>query len=102
VLRSVGKIRKHDTVNHVASEYVRYQHGVRITTNGVEGYFSLLKRGINGVYHHVGKQHLHRYLSEFDFRYNAREVDDVKRAEMALEGTNGKRLFFRDSSPPRA
>jgi transposase-like protein len=89
---------KHDKVNHTEGEYVRYENGVCISTNTVEGYFSLLKRGINGVYHHVGKQHLHRYLSEFDFRYNARDVDDIKRAEMALDGTNGKRLFYRDSS----
>ena len=82
--------------------YHRYENGVCVTTNTVEGYFSLLKRGVYGTYHRVSKQHLHRYLSEFDFRYNAREVDDVKRAEMALEGTNGKRLFYRDSSVPKA
>lgn len=92
---------KHDKVNHKAGEYVRYENGVCISTNTVEGYFATLKRGINGVYHHVSKQHLHRYLSEFDFRYNAREVDDTKRADMALEGTNGKRLFYRDSSLPK-
>jgi transposase-like protein len=93
---------KHDRVNHAAKEYVRYENGVTISTNGVEGYFATLKRGINGVYHHVGKQHLHRYLCESDFRYNAREVDDVDRAELALEGTEGKRLYYRDSSVPKA
>ena len=66
---------KHSLVNHTADEYVRYEEGFCVTTNTVEGYFSLLKRSINGVYHHVGRNHLHRYLSEFDFRYNARKFD---------------------------
>ncbi len=68
VLKGALIARKHDQVNHVAKEYVRYEDGVCITTNTIEGYFATLERGINGVYHHVGKQHLHRYLSEFDFR----------------------------------
>jgi transposase-like protein len=97
VLDSVGTGRKHDTVNHTVKEYVRYENGVCITTNSVEGYFATLKRGINGVYHHVGKHHLHRYLSEFDFRYNAREVSDKERAKLAVKGTSGKRLMYRDS-----
>jgi hypothetical protein len=67
VLKFASKERKHDTVNHSAGEYVRYEDGVCITTNTIEGFFGLLKRGIHGVYHHVGKQHLHRYLSEFEF-----------------------------------
>jgi transposase-like protein len=89
--------RKHDKVNHTAREYVRYENGLCITTNAVEGYFATLKRGINGVYHHVGKQHLHRYLTEFDFRYNAREVSDAERRDIALTGADGKRLTYRDS-----
>jgi transposase-like protein len=89
--------RKHDQVNHTAKEYVRYEDGLCITTNAIEGYFATLKRGINGVYHHVGKQHLHRYLSEFDFRYNAREVTDGERTVLALKGTGGKRLMLRNS-----
>lgn len=68
---------KHDKVNHTAKEYVRYENGVCITTNTVEGYFANLKRGIDGVYHHVGRQHLNRYLNEFDFRYNSRDVSDA-------------------------
>jgi len=63
----------------------------------IEGYFGNLKRGINGVYHHVGKHHLHRYLSEFDFRYNSREVSDSERARLALKQADGKRLILRDS-----
>ena len=92
--------RKHDQVNHKADEYVRYENGVCITTNSIEGYFSSLKRGINGVYHHVGKQHLHRYLSEFDFRYNARKIADGDRTLLALKSTGGKRLMLRDSKQP--
>ena len=57
----------------------------------------LLKRGINGVYHHVGQQHLHRYLSEFDFRYNARKETDSNRTVQAVKGTTRKRLMLRDS-----
>jgi transposase-like protein len=95
---SLEKERKHSRVNHSAKEYGRWEDGVCITTNTVEGFFANLKRGINGVYHHVGKQHLHRYLSEFDFRYNAREISDGERAKLAIKGSQGKRLMLRDSS----
>ena len=97
VLASAGMHLKHDTVNHSAGEYSRRENGVTITTNAVEGYFANLKRGINGVYHHVGKQHLHRYLSEFDFRYNARKIKDGERTLLAIKGVDGKRLKLRDS-----
>lgn len=97
VLRNKRTGFKHSLVNHKADEYVRFDEGVMITTNTVEGYFSLLKRGINGVYHHVGRKHLHRYLSEFDFRYNARKVSDGERASQALKGFDGKRLMYRES-----
>ena len=96
VLKGLGKERKHSLVNHKADEYVRYEEGICVTTNTVEGYFSLLKRGINGVYHHVGRKHLHRYLGEFDFRYNEREVTDGERAQTALKGFEGKRLMYKD------
>jgi transposase-like protein len=99
VLKGAMRGRKHDRVDHKAGEYVRYEDGVCITTNSIEGYFATLKRGINGVYHHVGKQHLHRYLSEFDFRYNARKVSDGDRTLLALQSTGGKRLMLRDSKP---
>ncbi len=97
VLRGALAGRKHDQVNHRAGEYVRRENGVVISTNTIEGYFATLKRGINGVYHHVGKQHLHRYLSEFDFRYNSRKENDGVRTRLALKGVNGKRLLLRDS-----
>jgi transposase-like protein len=89
----------HEVVNHSADEYVRGD----AYTNTIEGYFSILKRGINGTYHHVSQQHLGRYLAEFDFRYNNRValgVEDTPRAERALRGIVGKRLTYRDS--PRA
>jgi transposase-like protein len=95
VLASASIGRKHSQVNHTEKEYVRHEDGICVTTNAVEGFFANLKRGINGVYHHVGKQHLHRYLSEFDFRYNAKEVSDGERTLLALKGFNGKRLTYR-------
>jgi transposase-like protein len=88
--------RKHSTVNHSHDEYVRWEDGVCITTNAVEGFFANLKRGVNGTFHHVSKQHLHRYLSEFDFRYNARKMSDSDRREAAIKGVQGKRLYYRD------
>src|SRR5579863_7939803 len=99
-LKGALKPRKHDQVNHNKEEYVRYENGVCITTNSVEGFFANLKRGINGVYHHVGKQHLHRYLSEFDFRYNSRKETDSNRTIHALKSVTGRRLMLRDSSLP--
>jgi hypothetical protein len=90
--------RKHDQVNHTAKEYVRRENGITITTNSIEGYFATLKRGINGVYHHVGKQHLHRYLNEFDFRYNSRREKDGDRTLLAMKGADGKRLMLKDST----
>ena len=69
----------------MTQEYVRYENGMVISTNTVEGYFATLKRGIDGVYHHVSKTHLNRYLSEFDFRYNHRDVSDTERAERSQE-----------------
>jgi transposase-like protein len=97
VLKGALMTRRHDQVNHRAKEYARYEDGVCISTKTIEGYFATLKRGINGVYHHVGRQHLHRYLSEFDFRYNSRQEKDGDRTLLALRSTSGKRLMLRDS-----
>lgn len=66
-----------------------------IHTNTVENYFSILKRGLVGTFHHVGASHLRRYIGEFDFRYSNRKVDDLERTDMALKGIGGKRLFYR-------
>ena len=85
---------RHEMVDHGASEYVRGD----AHSNTVEGYFSVLKRGITGVYHHVSEAHLKRYLAEFDFRYNERAalgVSDGERAVRALKGIEGKRLTYR-------
>jgi len=93
----VGKhFAGHDTVNHAAKEYARVEDDGRlVTTNTVEGFFSLLKRGVYGTFHHVSKHHLHRYCAEFDFRYNARKIDDGERAALAIDGVKGKRLMYR-------
>jgi hypothetical protein len=83
----------HGTVTHSKDEYVRGD----IHTNTVEGFFSILKRGVNGVYHHISEAHLSRYLAEFDFRYSNRErlgCDDETRAARALKGAKGKRLTY--------
>jgi transposase-like protein len=82
----------HGVVAHSKGEYGRA--GV-FHTNTIEGYFSILKRGIIGVYHHVSKAHLQRYCTEFDFRYNTRKLNDFERAETALLGAVGKRLTYR-------
>ena len=84
----------HEAVNHSINEYVRGD----VHTNTIEGYFSIMKRGISGVYHHVSPQHLKRYLAEFDFRYNTRIAvggSDMGRMANALEGIKGKRLIYR-------
>jgi ISXO2-like transposase domain len=65
-------IASHDTVHHEEYEYVRYEQGKTVHTNTVEGYYSIFKRGTRGVYQHCSEKHLHRYLAEFDFRYNTR------------------------------
>jgi transposase-like protein len=93
--KKVGKeLADHQTVAHSYGEYVRGD----AYTNTVEGYFSILKRGVDGIYHHISKAHLHRYLSEFDFRYNRRDVSDSARTVVALEGAEGRRLTYRATS----
>ena len=82
---------RHESVNHSAEEYVRGD----AHTNTIEGYFAIMKRGLTGVYQHVSSTHLKRYLGEFDFRYNTREVDDLTRTNAALKGIEGKRLTYR-------
>ena len=82
------------SVNHSAGEYSRGN----AHSNTVEGFFSILKRGLIGKYHHVAPKHLGRYCTEFDFRYNTRTAlgyTDAQRAELALKGISGKRLTYR-------
>jgi hypothetical protein len=84
----------HETVRHSAGEYVRDD----VHTNSAEGYFSIFKRGMRGVYQHCGEKHLHRYLAEYDFRYNNRValgVNDGERAALAVKNATGKRLTYR-------
>jgi transposase-like protein len=86
----------HGTTTHSAGQYVDYEDST-IHSNTVEGYFSIFKRGMKGVYQHCGEQHLHRYLAEFEFRYNNRitnGIDDRARADRALTGIVGKRLTY--------
>jgi transposase-like protein len=86
---SVGRYYKsHETVNHTRGEYVRGN----VSTNTVEGYFANLKRGLNGVYHHVDQKYLPLYLAEFDFRYNERETTDGARTNEGVKKVSGKRL----------
>jgi transposase-like protein len=85
---------KHQVVNHGKGQYGLGDH----TTNSVEGFFSVFKRGMKGTYQHCGEQHLQRYLTEFDFRFNHRTalgVNDTERATEALKGVSGKRLTYR-------
>lgn len=81
----------HETVNHSAREYVRGD----VTTNTVEGYFGIFKRGMRGNYQHCAEKNLHRYLAEYDFRYNTRDITDSERAALAVRGGEGKRLTYR-------
>ena len=94
----VGKVfEAHGWTNHSAGEYVNLEDR-EMHTNTVEGFYSIFKRGMKGVYQHCGKQHLHRYAAEFDFRYNhrlANGVEDVDRSSLALAGAAGKRLTYR-------
>lgn len=68
-----------------------------INTNSIESFFALIKRGVYGVYHNVSKKHLHRYISEFEYRYNTRKMDDGERIAILIRGGEGKRLLY--SSP---
>ncbi len=86
----------HEIVRHGQEEYVRGE----AHTNTIEGYFSIFKRGMKGIYQHCQEKHLHRYLAEYDFRYNHRValgVNDDARTATALRGAKGKRLLYRDS-----
>jgi transposase-like protein len=92
--RHIGKDAnyRHDFVRHFHGEYVRGD----VTTNTVEGFFALLKRGIFGTFHSVSKHHLHRYLSEFEFRWNTRKLDDGERTLQAIRQGEGKRLLYQE------
>ena len=80
----------HETVNHAMFEYARGD----VTTNNVESFFGNIRRGLNGIYHSVSKKHLHRYLSEFQYRFNNRELTDGQRVIGAIKAAQGKRLTY--------
>lgn len=90
---------QHESVDHSKEEWVRdLPDGTQVHTNTLEGFFSIFKRGLVGVYQHMDQRHLHRYLAEFDFRYNNRAangVNDTERAARAVDGVVGKRLTYR-------
>ena len=92
--RARHDFESHETVSHRQEEWARGD----VCTNTVEGFYSIMKRGLHGVYQHVGSQHLHRYIAEFDFRYTNREAtgcDDTARFEKSIPGIVGKRLTYR-------
>jgi transposase-like protein len=95
--RTPGKsFAAHRFVNHSGGEYVSREDRT-ITTNQIEGFFGIFKRGMRGIYQHCGKQHLHRYLAEFDFRYTNRIAtgcDDTERTRRCIAGTVGRRLMY--------
>jgi transposase-like protein len=98
--RNIGKrFASHESVNHSEDEWARkLADGTKAHTNTVEGFFSIFKRGMTGIYQHCDERHLHRYLAEFDFRYSNRialGVDDANRAPRAVQGAVGKRLTYR-------
>ncbi|MBL7152094.1 MAG: transposase [Phycisphaerae bacterium] len=88
----------HHTIHHHRNEYVRGD----VYTNTVESCFTLLKHGLYGTFHAVSKKHLHRYVSEFEFRWNTREVDDGERIVAAIKGSEGKRLMYREPTQKTA
>jgi transposase-like protein len=101
--KGLGKeFDSHGRVHHEKDEYVRREGERMIHTNTVEGYYSIFKRGMKGIYQHCSEKHLHRYLSEYDFRYSYRVrlgYDDAMRADKALQGIRGKRLTYRRPHP---
>jgi transposase-like protein len=89
---------KHEVVNHAAGEYARHNpDGTVSHINSCESFFSLIKRGVYGAFHHVSKEHLHRYCDEFSFRWNTRYLTDGKRMETAIGLTEGKRLTYKQA-----
>jgi hypothetical protein len=94
--QSAERFASHETVKHSAKEYARGD----VHTNTIEGAFSIFKRGMRGIYQHCAEKHLHRYLAEFDFRYNHRAGlghFDIDRTKAAIKGAEGKRLTFRQA-----
>lgn len=101
VYPSIGKgFGYHGTVNHSAEEYARLDGYIHINT--AECFFSIVKRGITGSFHHVSETHLHRYMCEFDYRWNTRHLTDAERMRQSIGGIVGKRLTYRRIGETRA
>jgi transposase-like protein len=100
-IRMGREFTAHHAVDHSRNEYAYKLDGITVTVNGPENYFSIFKRGVYGVYHSISEAHLHRYLKEFDFRYNNRSklgIEDTERTEKAMMGAEGKRLTYHQPS----
>ena len=102
--RRIGKeFAEHKFVDHSRDEYVRYEETGIVHNNSAESYFSVFKRGMKGVYQHCSEKHLHRYLAEFEYRFNNRValgVDDEQRAETVIAQVVGKRLTYKAADRP--
>ena len=91
---------KHESVNHSAKEYTRERaDGSKAHVNHCESFFSLFKRGVTGAFHHISKEHVSKYADEFAFRWNTRDLTDGERFEIAVQGSDGKRLKYKEFSP---
>ena len=90
---------QHQAVNHSEKEFIREKaDGSKVHVNHCESFFSLLKRGVTGAFHHISKEHLHRYCDEFSFRWNTRKLTDGERFQEAIGLTAGKRLKYQDAA----
>jgi len=89
--KSVGEEFRHSVIRHDLGDYSRGE----VHTNTVESFFALIKRGVYGTFHNISKEHMHRYISEFCFRWNTRKMDDGQRLQAAIRAAEGKRLMYR-------
>lgn len=85
----------HSRINHKEKEYVRREETIKVTTNTVESFFSLIKRGHYGIFHHWDAKYMGQYCAEFNFRYNVRKLRDDERFKVAVKSTDGKRLMLK-------
>ncbi len=96
-----GQFARHERIRHNAGQYVRYTaDGEQVTTNRIEGFWAGLKRQLHGTHHSVSRKHLHRYVSEAEFKYNNRGLTDGERTAKLIQATVNRRLTYRDQSAP--
>ncbi len=98
--KAIGEqFASHERVRHNAGQYVRYTtDGTQVTTNRIEGFWAGVKRQLNGTHHAVSRKHLHRYLSEADFKYNNRKLTDGERTVKLIQAAEGRRLTYREQA----